>query len=554
MIEYGRDYPPGPDELPEPWEDPGSLDGRTSLPAFPIGALPSPIREYAAALAIATQTPMDMPGTVVLGVLAACVGGRVVVEPVPGWREPTNLYVVPVSEPGTRKSSMAAAAKPLSDAEVQLQATLAPQVADRETEKDILDRYAEKCRIVAGKDPRAEKIAEAQDATRAAAAVVVPGWPRVVIDDATPEALISEAARQGGRIAAISTEAGVFESLTGSVYSSRTNLEPLLKMHAGDPIRVDRRSREPEHIESPALTLAATVQPHALRDFLSRDALGGRGVLARVLWSIVPDNVGYRSNDPAVAKPVPVHVEASYAGRITTLAVELFADEPRNHITLTLDARAQAVLSDYRDQVEAMLRPGGTMSEPLPRQWGAKLAGAAVRIAGCLHSAAGREAFAAPISETTMRAALELAEYYRAHALAAFGARHEEEDSKGRRLLVALVALDARFRSMDPPRPLTMRDARQRLPRVWRDRVGTGDTKRMAFEPVLDVLRDLGWVRITATDTGSKVLTLHPDAEKVATPATPPSDDGPAAGHRPNGSVARDGYAPATPGYTPPAV
>ena len=551
VIDGGPDAP-DVEEPQEPWDEPGSLDARASLPDFPLEALPSPIREYATALSIATQTPADMAGTVVLGVLAACVGGRVVVEPVPGWREPTNLFVAPVSEPGTRKSAISAATKPLADAEAQLTAGLADEILAKQTEKDVRERYAEKCRQDAGKDPSAENIEAAKDAVKAAAEIVVPAWPRLVTDDATPEALVSLAAQQGGRIAAVSTEAGVFDSLTGSIYSSRTNLDPILKMHAGDTIRVDRRSREPEHLPSPALTVVATIQPHALRDFLGREALAGRGVLARVLWAIVKDNLGTRSNDQAVAVPVPRSVEAAYTSRITRLATDLYDDEEGNHVTLTLDDEAQTLHTAYRDRVEAMLHPSGAMAEPLPRQWGAKCGGAAARIAGCLHSAAGSQALARPIDGQTMRSAIELAEYYRAHALAAFGAHHEQEDSTARRLVVALVALRDQRARAEPTKPFTMRDLIQRLPREWRAKITPSDTQsKRVFQPVLDTLKELGWVRVTDTKTGAKVVSLHPEAEKVATPATPPTGNGRTAAQGTIKPVAAHGYRPATPGYTP---
>lgn len=47
-----------------------------SLPPFPIDCLPSRLRSYVEAVAIHTQTPVDMAAGAALGVLAACLQGK----------------------------------------------------------------------------------------------------------------------------------------------------------------------------------------------------------------------------------------------------------------------------------------------------------------------------------------------------------------------------------------------------------------------------------------------------------------------------------------------
>ena len=47
-----------------------------SLPPFPIDCLPSRLRSYVEAVAIHTQTPVDMAAGSALGVLAACLQSR----------------------------------------------------------------------------------------------------------------------------------------------------------------------------------------------------------------------------------------------------------------------------------------------------------------------------------------------------------------------------------------------------------------------------------------------------------------------------------------------
>jgi hypothetical protein len=54
----------------------------------------------------ATQTPVEMPAMFGLATLATVAGGRVEVEPRPGWREGVNLFVGVVMESGSRKSAV----------------------------------------------------------------------------------------------------------------------------------------------------------------------------------------------------------------------------------------------------------------------------------------------------------------------------------------------------------------------------------------------------------------------------------------------------------------
>lgn len=97
-----------------------------------------------------------------------------------------------------------------------------------------------------------------------AEAITVPAKPRLVADDITSKTAASLLAEQGGRRAVLSPEGGIFATIAGR-YSGTPNLEVLLKGHAGDLMRVDRRPREAEHVDKPGLTMGLAVQPEILR-------------------------------------------------------------------------------------------------------------------------------------------------------------------------------------------------------------------------------------------------------------------------------------------------
>ena len=66
---------------------------------------------------------------------------------------------------------------------------------------------------------------------------------RYSADDCSSEALTSLLAGNGGRMAVISSEGGIFDIMTGR-YSNKVNIDVWLKGWCGDQIRVDRMGRD----------------------------------------------------------------------------------------------------------------------------------------------------------------------------------------------------------------------------------------------------------------------------------------------------------------------
>ncbi|MBX9792235.1 MAG: DUF3987 domain-containing protein [Pirellulales bacterium] len=61
------------------WQEFQPLE-QQALPRFPIKSLPEPLRDWAKAEAISTQTPVDLAGLLSIATCSACVARRVVVE------------------------------------------------------------------------------------------------------------------------------------------------------------------------------------------------------------------------------------------------------------------------------------------------------------------------------------------------------------------------------------------------------------------------------------------------------------------------------------------
>jgi replicative DNA helicase len=465
------------------WELPVPFGAIGEVSAFPVEVLPGWLGEYVAGVATATQTPPDLAGMLALAVLATVAAGAVEVEPRSGWREPLCLFVAVGMDAGTRKSSVfSAMTRPVADFEREQAAAALPGITETAVLRRIADQAAATAEAAAGKAPagkleeaRAEAIARAAEA----ASLVVPPLPRWLVDDATPEALAGLLATYG-RIALLSPEGDVFDQMAGRYnQSSGPNLGVYLKGHAGDLLKVDRRGRPPEYVERPCLTIGLAVQPEVLRGLASRPGFGGRGLLARFLYSLPPSLVGHRQPG---TPPVPLEVADRYALELQALAASLNAPAGEGGpAVLTLDAEAGELLLAFERDLEPRLAAGSGDLDHLAG-WAAKLAGATCRIAGLLHLASHlRDGWAQPINADTFAATARLAVYLIQHARAVFDLMGADPRVDDARWLLDWMTRTSRTQ-------FSRRDAHQATPRGR-------FPKATDLEPALRLLEEHGYLR-----------------------------------------------------------
>lgn len=313
---------------------------------------------------------------------------------------------------------MIKASAPLYVAERLLNEKVRKEIEETLITRQIAEQAADRARKIAANakpEEREEATKEAISAAKTAASICVPTPPRLIADDVTNEAAASLLAENGGRLAIISAEGGVFDIMAGRYTGGVASLDVWLKGHSGDTLRVDRKGRAAEHVERPALTIAITAQPEVLSSIARNQQFRGRGLLARFLYSVPESNIGRR----IIGAPhVPEDVENTYVEKLSELAVEMheWKDEPA---VITLSPAANELLLDTERRIEKQLAPGGKLSAIAG--WGGKLAGATVRLAGLLHLAEhGPNGYRFPVDEQTMTNAVKIAEYFSDHAQRAF--------------------------------------------------------------------------------------------------------------------------------------
>lgn len=461
----------------EPWGPPAPLAARATVPTFPVASLAGWVGDYVAAVAEFTQTPEDLAGCIALAALSTAAGGHVLVTVRGLWTEPVNLFTVVAMPPGSRKSAVfRAMTAPLLAAETQLIERVQPQIIEAKQTRRIAEAQADKANKVAVNHATDEATAEAISASLAVNEITVPVLPRLVADDITTEQATSLLAEQGGRLAILSAEGSIFATLAGR-YSSVPNLDVFLKGHAGDSLRVDRKTRDAEHIEHPALTLGLAVQPEVIRDIADMPGFRGKGLLGRILYALPASNIGYREIEP---EPVHEHVSERYDTNLRDLVFALheWQHEPAR---LQLSDDAYQLLTNQRRQTETRLRPDtGDLGHI--GDWAGKYDGAVARIAGLLHLATNIEdGWRHPITADTMSAAITIGEYFATHALAAFDAMGTDPNHENALTIHTWLTKKHLER-------FTIRELFSGLPRGRFPKVAD-------LDPALEILEQHGWIR-----------------------------------------------------------
>ncbi|MGI5225729.1 YfjI family protein [Actinoallomurus sp. CA-142502] len=461
------------------WEEPVPLATRATLPTFPADALPGWVADQVTAVAEFTQTPLDLAGSIALAALSTAAGGRAIVNVWDAWIEPVNIFTVVAMPPGSRKSPVfRAMIAPLLAAQTALTEQVKPQIIEAEQTRRIAVETAERAAHTAaaarsGGSPDA--LAEATSAALAVDAIQVPVKPRLIADDITPEKAATLLAEQGGRLAVLSAEGGIFATLAGR-YSGVANLDLFLKGHAGDTLIVDRHGRPTEYVEHAALTLGLAVQPDVITEIAGGPGFRGKGLLGRILYALPPNNIGYRETKPA---PMPPQVTSRYDANLQELVTVMYGWE--DPARLTLSPEADAVFTDQRRRTEPRLRPNSGDLAHIA-DWASKYDGTVARIAALLHLAAHvQDGWRRPIDVDTMRNATRIGEYYIAHALAAFDAMGADPDVDNARTVLTWL-------ENNQPERFTVRELFTVLPRSRFKRVGS-------LEPPLDLLEQHGWIR-----------------------------------------------------------
>lgn len=384
---------------------------------FPVDALPDKIRPYIQATAESLQVSVDMVATFVIAIISLCVQGKYRIQVKPDWEEPVNLYAVVVMRPSERKSpTLKMVSAPVFEYMEEENERRQPEISENETKKKILTgQITNISRKIAGSYKKKDSeytmsdLLECQEELRKLEEEGLKEL-KLIVDDVTPEALVSTMKENDDRIGIVSAEGGIFGTMAGR-YNDHTNIDIFLKGYSGEYYSTARIGRQGNTLKHPLITIVLAVQPQVICDIMDNKEFSGRGLLARFLYSIPNSLVGSRKYR---TEPVNKALKEEYNNLIKDLLKtnEMDFDRP---IRLSEEADLQSEI--YNQQIERRLTDDLEQIE----EWAGKLHGNTMRIAAIFHIVKyGWDAVNVPLEAETLAGAIKVGQYYLEHSMAAF--------------------------------------------------------------------------------------------------------------------------------------
>lgn len=407
-----EEFDPEPQDPDEPWPIPVAIEEDGPPPPFPLEALPKWMGDHAWAVSDRLQVPVDLCAQLALGALSTMAMGHARVAVTSTWVEHVHLWLATAMHSGAGKSPAdRAMSGVIRKYEEELRSAVEDDINRAEAQKRVAERNLKEAE-------RKGSIEEIAELTATAMAIEVPPLPRLLADDATPEALTMIMSAHNGRMAIVSAEAEILDMVCGTYAANRSiNLNVYLKGWSGDPIIVDRKGsngKGAEHFRIPEamITVSVTVQPSALAALAEHPELAGRGFLARFMYAL-PESLRGRRDRQRARVADSLGTEKAYEDALLTIGRRL----GRNQfpIDLVFADDATDLFLDWLQDQEGRLGPGEDL-EPIA-EWVAKLQGSVARLAALLHLADGR-LHPTPIDVATVRRAIAIGEYWIAHAKA----------------------------------------------------------------------------------------------------------------------------------------
>ncbi|WP_010162584.1 DUF3987 domain-containing protein [Sphingomonas sp. PAMC 26617] len=265
--------------------------GRTTPPTMPraiFGNLWPLIND----LAEGAGSPVDYVAVGVLGVAASLIGAKRSVKPFVSstWEEPCILWVAPVGDPSSNKSpAIDAATGPLRAMESELATQHEARLISFQT---VAERARQERSEWQGKVKAATKDGVATpDMPEAAVDPVEPQRMRLVVQDATPEALCDILA--GNPNGTLHKRDELAAWLLSFERYSPGGREFWLEAYGGREHTIDRKGNKAGVVTVPfnGVSVLGGIQPDKLRECLLNT--GDDGLVPRFLW-VWPDSQDYK--------------------------------------------------------------------------------------------------------------------------------------------------------------------------------------------------------------------------------------------------------------------
>lgn len=449
-------------------------------PAFPQEALAPWQRDFVEQLAEQTQVHADAPAVWMLAALGAAAAKGVVVEVQPSDLHPTNLWMAAVMSSGGGKTpTLEEIRRPFDEKQAELRAVARSARARRETELRVtrrrlrhLEKEAANTDDPDERETLLEECAAIQTTLFSLERLTVPS---LTTGDPTQASVTQLLDENDGKLLLVTDEG---DQLFGRMGGGE-GIEAMLQAHSGATIERTRAGRHEIRVVAPSLSIAMGIQPGPFARIMGTRAYHDKGFLARMLFVVLDTRNGTRKQQRSA---MTNETRDGYRRRIRRL-LELSSSPAA---TLQFSAEALSIFSRFGARVDREIATGGLAGL---QEWGQKLRSLAARMAGILHAADHvLESLPTQISAETVTRAIQIAEYFEAHAVVAYGdAIRSAQDESAKR--VWRWVSDARLRRFKHAEAV----------RALNGRLGADEVA-----DALDRLVDEGYLRVISVPRGTR--------------------------------------------------
>lgn len=381
-----RSAAPAPEQItkeqaPE-WKPIQPFEKAAELAPFPMSTLPKVLHDYVKAVSEYNSVYPEMCILPMFSALALSLQGKAtVLHPGTGHPEPLNLFCITIAPPGERKTStINMFTKPIYDYERRYNSIHQAEIDEYSIKHKMLSQRLDKAIKSAKKAEDEESALQLkQELTELEQDPKTP--LNYMIQDVTPEALISTLYYNHEKAAIISDESTLFKVLGGAYSSSKNssgvNFDILLSCYDGSQYKVDRKTSGNIYLKHPLVTIGTMIQPQPFKQILANADLNGKGLLQRFIFSQPRSNVG---NIPFTTPRIPEQITTAYNDLMYNLLDKQTPEEPAK---LICDKEAFEVFRNYHDELQKKQRPGGMFSDFA--EYASKQFAKVLRIAALLH-------------------------------------------------------------------------------------------------------------------------------------------------------------------------
>jgi len=327
---------------------------------FPIDVLPPIVRQMVEEVANVATVPVALPACQALGIISAALGAGLAIPSDRERKTFPNLFIIPGAESGSGKSvTFSKMMAPVYAYQNDLRA--GAQALHYSLKAELLRLNRTLKSAAAGKELIADDMLPGLIQRKEVIEVELKRRPKIVCEDVTREKLQVLLAQNGERI--FSASADGRQVIQAVLHGKGDN--PYLKAWSGDPVDVDRISREAVPLEAPRMALLWLPQPDMMTDMFARRILTDNGFLPRVLPCIVdctPVQVAMKT------RRVALETERPWNNLVRGL-FETYHARKGAPFVLRREAEVQRLLINYYNSVVGRRRSELADVNPFAARW-----------------------------------------------------------------------------------------------------------------------------------------------------------------------------------------